>query len=989
MAVADNQDSPRIQNQHLPANRPRNPRQPTPAAASPAAAAANSSDSDDPVPQNVADEDEAGDMVGVSMSRAQTRMKARSTPAEEKNRIMERNGGYFETIPDYVQSDGLYLSDLTAEPERAVTEESVSTTVPDQEQREQEQEKKQEQEPESGPGKEVTYAEDTRLPKDGNGGRSSFTRSILNGLPKRPRALSGDAIANLSLKKFLPDLGSLTRRSSLSLRNSMPGQNSRPRSQTVVKPPMTAKIPPEERLTEPSEPLESEVPQRRRSASHADGARDGVVDEPISDLQSVGGSTAAKHSFSRRPSTGPGQPPLLRRTSSDHSLYLRASSTASSLDHRPQFENVHSQVNSRFKAIKDSLQDSSSRLLSMPTFNLPDIRADWGYKPFMNDVSQRKGNNYADNESSTSVHEDQQQRSPRPMPKDTLHPVLTEAMDELTGDVVVMGGYRGSILRSAKPPHRQLWVPMKVGLNLRKVDLEVGLNLEDEETMPEHVIPSGVLSHVGPVDICRRLMKRLQKCDNALNGDLRVWDYGYDWRLSPDLLSKRLIEYLQGLPCNAPGVPREKRGAYVIAHSLGGLITRHAVNLRPDLFAGVVYAGVPQHCVNILGPLRNGDDVLLSSRVLTAQVNFSFRTSFALLPEDGHCFIDKRTKEEYPVDFFSPEAWDEYRLSPCVNLALPPTTGKNFKDNLPLLAKRLSTVLSDDWDTPSSSQHEIDHHLPSSATFPQPQTHNHNHQSRQLDETQTHHNPPRTTANPLHDSQGKPSALKPTMDGLVGPTAHPRGATNVKAAATTNIPHDVAMAYLSRTLASVRAFKEALAFNPTHQSENHYPPFAVEFGKSVPTVYGARVWSREHIKHQDAYDDLAFAAGDGVCLASAAMLPPGYRIIKDGLVKSDRGHVGLLGDLEGIGQCLKAIVRGRREGVGLGAESARERELERESGGESAGTPYHEDPVEEGVTPVAGPGPESGSGSGQESGSGSGNRSGSGSGITPDRAIPV
>jgi hypothetical protein len=34
---------------------------------------------------------------------------------------------------------------------------------------------------------------------------------------------------------------------------------------------------------------------------------------------------------------------------------------------------------------------------------------------------------------------------------------------------------------------------------------------------------------------------------------------------------------------------------------LGGLITRWAVNFRPDLFAGVVYAGVPQTCVNILG----------------------------------------------------------------------------------------------------------------------------------------------------------------------------------------------------------------------------------------------------------------------------------------------------------------------------------------------------------------------------------------------------
>jgi pimeloyl-ACP methyl ester carboxylesterase len=91
------------------------------------------------------------------------------------------------------------------------------------------------------------------------------------------------------------------------------------------------------------------------------------------------------------------------------------------------------------------------------------------------------------------------------------------------------------------------------------------------------------------------------------------------------------------------GTPARQRGVTVIAHSLGGLITRHAVNLRPGLFAGVVYAGVPQRRVNILGPLRNGDAVLLSSRVLTAQVNFSMRTSFALLPEDGRCFMANAT----------------------------------------------------------------------------------------------------------------------------------------------------------------------------------------------------------------------------------------------------------------------------------------------------------------------------------------------------------
>ncbi|RHZ69077.1 hypothetical protein CDV55_108159 [Aspergillus turcosus] len=160
--------------------------------------------------------------------------------------------------------------------------------------------------------------------------------------------------------------------------------------------------------------------------------------------------------------------------------------------------------------------------------------------------------------------------------------------------------------------------------------------------------------------------------------------------------------------------------------------------------------------------------------------------------------------------------------------------------------------------------------------------------------------------------------MAPSGEGLVGPTSNLRGPAHAKFATTSTIPRATALAYLERTLAEVKRFKQELAFNPAHQAENRYPPAAVLYGKSVPTVYGARVWSPDQIRRLDAYDDLAFAAGDGVCLASAAMLPPGYRIIKGGLVKSERGHVGLLGDLEGVGQCLRALVRGRREGVGLG-----------------------------------------------------------------------
>ena len=155
------------------------------------------------------------------------------------------------------------------------------------------------------------------------------------------------------------------------------------------------------------------------------------------------------------------------------------------------------------------------------------------------------------------------------------------------------------------------------------------------------------------------------------------------------------MAFLASLPSNDDQTPTAERGAFVIAHSLGGLITRWAVNARPDLFAGVVYAGVPDTCVNILGwcilstthmntangkvriednlnscgsdetnaddhsagPLRNGDPVLMNSKVLTAQVNLSIRTSIVLLPLDGKCFIDKDTNEEYPVDFYSVDDW--------------------------------------------------------------------------------------------------------------------------------------------------------------------------------------------------------------------------------------------------------------------------------------------------------------------------------------------
>ncbi len=597
----------------------------------------------------------------------------------------------------------------------------------------------------------------------------------------------------------------------------------------------------------------------------------------------------------------------LHRSTSDQSLVLRrATSAGSSLGDDSRWENVQDQVNSRMKAIKDSLQDSSIRLPRMPnvsSLNLDAFRPDF-IRPRAQ--SEAKGPmRITDGEANVQARAyETHGTAPQGLQLSGLnsilaekkskstHPYLEQALEHLTGDLVVMGGYRGSILRSAKPPNRQLWVPIKVGLNIRKVDLEVGLQPEDEENMKDQIYASGMLSHIGPVDMGRRLLKRLRACKNAQDGTLRVHDYGYDWRLSPHLLSRRLIEFLENLPSNMDGVPDQKRGAIILAHSMGGLITRHSVNQRPELFSGVVYAGVPQHCVNILGPFRNGDEVLLSSNVLTAQVNFTLRSSFLLLPEDGKCFIDKRTKEEYPVNFFDVEHWKKYAWSPCIAPALPPAYPPENKSLLGSVADFLPSF-------PSLA-------LPGRKSSV----------SRSRDDTSTLADAANIASTKVNDVVNASSAR--SLDPQMGQSS---SLSNNSGAPQSTIPLPDALAYLKRTLDQTMAFKAEMAHVPDHTSKNRYPPLAILYANNTPTVVAARVASRDGIRRSDAYDDLQFASGDGVCLARAAMLPPGYVCAKGGRIRTERGHVGLLGDLEAVGKLLAAVIEGRRKGTGLGVET--------------------------------------------------------------------
>lgn len=869
-------------------------------------------ETEDMAVSEITDED-AQSLMELAISRAATRLKSAQTPALEKAAAMDKleGGGFFDSDPETPPTEEVYEAGSGPQSPIYEADGHVEGTG-------------------KGakiyfPGKENAGLSLGKLPspKIGEPGagvpitpwhagpksmviqpRDSAAQSSLSGVfnNSRTRSLSGGTDA---LKKLLPKgLPSMAQMGQMFASTSGSNKSRTYRSSTFSQP------------GTPTSTTPNGSP--RPSQPHA--------------FQSIV-NTRPQPERSGTPAAGPQRPQVIRRVTSDDSLLYHSLSRASSLGDDTRFENHREQVNSRVKAIRDSLQDRSSfRMPQMPSLpsmpnmpRVPSFNFNMNFLTSSNvptkwrtdsDVSDILPGTVAKQKPEPILSTKNTLIAPglvgaaiaRPQAGDALPGSITDgpaanyldrAMEHLTGDIVIMGGYRGSILRSTKT-NRQVWVPVKVGLNIRKVDLEVGLEPEDEETMTETIYPSGMLQNIGPVDISKRLFKRLSECENARNGKLRVWDYGYDWRLSPALLSRQLTEFLEKLPSNRQsedGSVGGNGGALVIAHSLGGLITRHVVNHRPDLFCGVVYAGVPQACVNILGPLRNGDAVLLSSRVLTAQVNFSLRTSFVLLPEDGGCFIDINTKEKYPVNFFDINDWIKYRWSPCTDPPLPPRN-QQPQSGLGGLLNKPSSLLS----------------LP--ITGRKAST-NSDEESSQSQSTPS----PTKTTRAADAIQGAAGGTDRTLGFELGGNSNPvqRGhSTSTSVSTTVTIPRDKALAYLKRTLAETLKFKQELHFNPSLSKSNRYPPLALIYGKSIPTVYGAKVDGREGIPCSDSYDNLAFASGDGVCLAKEAMLPPGYKVVHGGRISSDRGHVTLLGDLNAVGRAIEAVRKGRGKGIGLG-----------------------------------------------------------------------
>lgn len=471
---------------------------------------------------------------------------------------------------------------------------------------------------------------------------------------------------------------------------------------------------------------------------------------------------------------------------------------------------------------------------------------------------------------------------------------LESIWDELDGDFLVMGGYRGSVLRNALT-HRRIWIPIKAGLNIRKIDLLIGPNDKDEFKTEKKIIPDGMLTHIGPVDISKRLIRKLKA-----NPKVKVENFGYDWRLSLDISAEHLRKKLESIYSKQ----KQKKGTYVIAHSMGGLVAHKVLQEHTHLIRGLIYAGAPGQCPNILGPLKFGDEVLMNKTILSKEANFFMRSSFYFLPTDGRCFVDKHTYKRYDLDFFDPNVWIKLGLSPVVDEERliqcqpqkKPVNDKTPKEKEKDMAKTESKEKPPQPGIPTDVKDFL------GVLNPVPML-----------KSLSGHSQSNSNSNSGSVTSDLSDAFK-----IFSPTSF---LTKISESATDALgmteckecqeeeremlfqtPYDQCIDYLERTLTRTKKYLDSLTYIP----DKEYPPLAIIYGNQIPTVRGVKIDGLKDVKLGN-YDDFYYGPGDGV-VHHKWLLPEQRGFPVDAKIASNCGHVSLLSDLESVAKAFISII---------------------------------------------------------------------------------
>lgn len=452
----------------------------------------------------------------------------------------------------------------------------------------------------------------------------------------------------------------------------------------------------------------------------------------------------------------------------------------------------------------------------------------------------------------------------------------TSGLKALRGNVVILGGFRGSVLQQTnskgKAP-RVLWPNVHEAIFKRDTDPDLAMLLSADEAyggseytggesrmvdLSNGIESGSMLDRIGvsnslpPVlDLGFSLGRRLEQLNKRRKNDPDSWvqveQWGYDFRADLEETTDELLKFLTKLKASA----RDGQGATVFAHSMGGLVLLNAISKAEDLslFKQVVFFGTPfQGCPGIFSPFRYGDGFFRQVNLCNPYTSSSWPSSFYLLPHRSSFF----TPDGKPIelDLSNIKTWDKYGLSP-----LAAGVSDSCERGLTGPATR----------RPSTLVEGLHPRLQDSVGMsPAPRNTG---KKRKVEQERT------KSSEALHPSNATPEMIR---------------------------------AHFERCIKRIESFRARL--KTSHVPGKKYPPMAIVAANRVRTVKGTMISESKPEKFvEEGYKSLVFDWGDGVILwESAVGIPGGWGKEVTKVVESKFGHMTLLADHESIDEALKA-----------------------------------------------------------------------------------
>jgi pimeloyl-ACP methyl ester carboxylesterase len=237
--------------------------------------------------------------------------------------------------------------------------------------------------------------------------------------------------------------------------------------------------------------------------------------------------------------------------------------------------------------------------------------------------------------------------------------------ENLSGDVVVIHGWAGAKLIDTSDGNRVVWLTEGIMNNTEHPN--INLPITHRGNAPHHIVNAGFLESSSFLDFYTPFLDAIQSAAVNSGGRFSVHLFDYDWRLDNVVNTLKFVDYLRHLRSN------NGRNITIISHSMGGILSLGAIHLAPGLVQRAVFAGPPFNgSITPLHDRLEGAPFGTNTELFNADNHFLLRSSFCFFPFDNSGLVHASNGTAFPIDYFKPSSWFEYKLA--ANLKTTATT---------------------------------------------------------------------------------------------------------------------------------------------------------------------------------------------------------------------------------------------------------------------------------------------------------------------------